>query len=97
MTPAGEVWADLNASGTYKLSDADFPAFLGWNCFADDSNAEDQRCDSAKLKALLLSAIEDPQEKQRLLENKDPLQLFWQTRRPCGIGCETASLGGGVC
>ena len=35
-TDVGTVWADLNAPGTRKFSDADFPAFKGWNCFDDD-------------------------------------------------------------
>ena len=56
-TASGTVWADLNASGTFKLSDADFPAFLGWQCYDDDPSADNQRCDSLQLKR----AIRDPQ------------------------------------
>ena len=48
-----DVWADLNAPGTYKFSDADFLPQFGWNCYDDDTNPKDQRCDSARLKALL--------------------------------------------
>jgi len=81
VTPAGEVWADLNAAGSYKFSDADFPAILNWSCIADDTSTEDQRCDSAKLKALILSDITDPAERQRLLQNKDPMQMFALTQR----------------
>jgi predicted chitinase len=47
------VWADLNAAGSFKFSDADFPAVMGWNCFDDDSSPEDQRCDSAHLKEVI--------------------------------------------
>lgn len=48
-TPAGEEWVDLNATGIFKLSDADFPACAGWTCIADDASTEDQRCDSVRL------------------------------------------------
>lgn len=61
-TPAGDRWADLNASGTYKFSDADFPSFLGWQCIGDDAeggNALDQRCDSPTLRTLLARQIPD--------------------------------------
>lgn len=49
----GEVWADLNAAGTFKFSDADFPAVMGWNFFDDDGTPNDQRCDSMHIKALI--------------------------------------------
>ncbi|MGJ7507335.1 M23 family metallopeptidase [Variovorax sp. GT1P44] len=49
-TPAGDVWADLNAEGSHKFSDADFLGVRGWNCFDDDSSPNDQRCDSVNLK-----------------------------------------------
>jgi predicted chitinase len=61
-TPAGDRWADLNASGTYKFSDADFPSFLGWQCIGDDAedgNELDQRCDSPTLRTLLALQIPD--------------------------------------
>ena len=52
--PAGTaLWADINAVGTYKFSDADFPAVMGWNWIDDDSNPSDQRCDSIRLKNLI--------------------------------------------
>ena len=52
-TDVGTVWADLNAPGTRKFSDADFPAFKGWNCFDDDPTPDNQRCDSIELKRLI--------------------------------------------
>jgi hypothetical protein len=55
-TASGTVWADLNAPGTFKFSDADFPAFKGWQCFGDDPSPENQRCDSTHLKR----TIRDP-------------------------------------
>lgn len=55
-TSGGAVWADLNAPGTFKFSDADFPAFLGWQCYGDDPTSDNQRCDSLDLKR----AIRDP-------------------------------------
>jgi hypothetical protein len=57
-TVAGaDVWADLNAPGSYKFSDADFLPIMGWNCYDDDDQPDDQRCTSSKLKAL----VADPQ------------------------------------
>lgn len=51
-TVAGnDVWADLNAPGSYKFSDADFLPTMGWNCYSDDDQLIDQRCDSDKLKS----------------------------------------------
>ena len=52
-TSKGNVWADLNAEGTFKFSEADFLPVMGWNCFGDDTNPEDQRCDSVELKRLI--------------------------------------------
>ncbi len=52
-----DVWADLNAAGSFKFSDADFLPAIGWNCYDDDDQPDDQRCTSAKLKAL----VSDPQ------------------------------------
>ncbi|MFP5423939.1 MAG: hypothetical protein ACLGID_21110 [Gammaproteobacteria bacterium] len=67
-TDSGHVWADLNAPGTYKFSDADFPAFRGWQCFDDDTNPLDQRCDSIELKRL----IRDPAQPETL-KDRDAL------------------------
>ena len=47
------LWADLNAAGSFKFSDADFPAVMGWNCINDDTTPNDQRCDSEHIKALI--------------------------------------------
>lgn len=47
------IWADLNAEGTYKFSDADFLPIQGWNFVNDDSTPDDQRCDSSNLKNLI--------------------------------------------
>ncbi len=52
--PAGTaVWADLNATGSFKFSDADFLALNGWNFVNDDTSPTDQRCDSNNLKNLI--------------------------------------------
>lgn len=61
-TDTGHVWADLNAPGTFKFSDADFPAFRGWQCFDDDTSPLDQRCDSVELKRL----IRDPAQPETI-------------------------------
>lgn len=52
--PDGQsIWADLNAEGTFKFSDADFLPICGWNFVDDDANPDDQRCDSDNLKNLI--------------------------------------------
>ena len=61
-----EVWVDLNATDTYKFSDADFLPVFGWNCFGDDPTPNDQRCDSLKLKTL----IRDPKDPESIKDNK---------------------------
>jgi len=48
-----DIWADLNAPGSFKFSEADFLPVMGWNCYGDDSKPDDQRCDSTKLKDLI--------------------------------------------
>jgi predicted chitinase len=50
------VWADLNAPGSFKFSDADFLPVTGWNVVDDDSSPNDQRCDSV----WLIELIRDP-------------------------------------
>lgn len=47
------VWADLNAEGSYKFSEADFLPIQGWCFINDDSTPNDQRCDSDNLKKLI--------------------------------------------
>lgn len=52
--PNGQaVWADLNAEGSFKFSDADFLPIQGWCFINDDSAPNDQRCDSNHLKNLI--------------------------------------------
>lgn len=63
------LWLDLNATGSFKFSDADFLPFLGWNCIDDDTRPDDQRCDSERIK--LLIADPDPSNAARL--NADEL------------------------
>lgn len=72
-TTTGTVWADLNAPGTFKFSDADFPAFRGWNCFDDDLSPTDQRCDSLHLKTLIRNP--DPTDAQRMERAQLALRL----------------------
>lgn len=66
-----EVWADLNAPGSYKFSDADFLPQFGWNCYDDDIADKDQRCDSLKLKALIRTQGDQPDPDR----NKDDVKL----------------------
>jgi predicted chitinase len=63
------VWADLNAPGTFKFSDADFPAIMNWNFYDDDSNPANQICESNHLKEAIRDS--DPANAQRML----PAQL----------------------
>lgn len=56
------IWIDLNTEGSFKFSDADFLPIQGWNFIDDDSNPNDQRCDSNRLKNL----IADPNTPDRL-------------------------------
>ena len=53
----GEMWADLNAPGSFKFSDADFAPVMGWTCFDDDASPTDQRCDSGNLKQRIFDKI----------------------------------------
>ena len=63
--PNGQaIWADLNAEGSYKFSDADFLPIQGWTFINDDSAPNDQRCDSNNLKNLI--ADPDPNVAGRL-------------------------------
>lgn len=67
-TDGQPIWADLNAEGTYKFSDADFLPVQGWNFINDDSTPDDQRCDSSNLKDL----IADPdRSNQKRLETTE--------------------------
>ncbi len=73
-TPRGEKWVNLNAKGTYKFSDADFPAVMGWQLIGDDKNASDQRCNSDALRGLLLLSIAEMSEREKACE-KTPAGL----------------------
>ena len=48
----GVGWANLNASGLRKFSDADFPQWRRWRLI-DDSADQDSRCDSAVIRGWL--------------------------------------------
>ena len=52
-TATGSIWADLNAPGTFKFSDADFLSITGWNCYDDDPRPRNQLCESYHLRRLL--------------------------------------------
>src|SRR5574343_83229 len=92
-TPAGEKWANLNAKGTCKFSDADFPAFLGWQCIDDDTSANDQRCDSAKLRSLLLLSIADRDQREKAYERTaEGRQLLAKQLKQEGIAAKMRKL-----
>ncbi|MCC4114395.1 M23 family metallopeptidase [Aromatoleum toluclasticum] len=67
------IWADLNAEGTYKFSDADFLPICGWNFVNDDTNPDDQRCDSNNVKNLI--ADPDTHRTDRLKTDRLALRL----------------------
>lgn len=50
--PGGRGYANLNATGTTKYSDADFPQWRRWS-IVDDSADQDSRCDSATIRGWL--------------------------------------------
>ncbi|MGK3961302.1 hydroxyethylthiazole kinase [Sorangium sp. So ce118] len=50
--PGGQGFANLNAAGTTKYSDADFPHWRGWS-IVDDSADQDSRCDSPTIRGWL--------------------------------------------
>ena len=58
------MWADLNAAGSCKFSDADFLDVMGWNCFEDDTSPNDQRCDSVNMKRWIRDP--DPANAERM-------------------------------
>jgi hypothetical protein len=63
--PNGQpIWADLNAEGTHKFSDADFLPVQGWIFVDDDTCPEDQLCDSSNL--LNLIAAPDASSTERM-------------------------------
>ena len=64
-TVNGTVWADLNAPGSCKFSDADFPAIAGWNFFADDRDHLDQRCQSANMDRWIGDPLLPPAERYK--------------------------------
>lgn len=54
------AWVDLNASGTKKFSDADFPHWMGWKLIDDDAQDENSQCNSAMVDAMLAPAAQPP-------------------------------------
>jgi len=68
-TAQGNVWADLNAPGTFKFSEADFLPVMGWNCYDDDPSPLDQRCDSVELKR----RIRDPDPANQQIMKREQL------------------------
>jgi hypothetical protein len=75
-TAKGQVWADLNAGGTYKFSGADFIPALGWRFIQDDLKHQDQRCQSRELKVLISSA--EPAVNLGIIKDKDVADLLMQ-------------------
>ena len=58
------MWADLNAEGSFKFSDADSLPVMGWNCINDDTTPNDQRCDSEHFEELIRDP--DPANTRRM-------------------------------
>jgi len=64
-TPNGKIWADLNGQGTYKFSEADFPAVLGWKVINDDRDPLDQRVQSHQMSRLLQDPTPNSPEREK--------------------------------
>ena len=78
------VWADLNAPGSYKFSDADYLPSMGWNCYNDDRDPDDQRCTSDKLKTLIADplapdSMSDPEKLAQRIGVAEVLAKFPRT------------------
>ncbi|WP_284335720.1 M23 family metallopeptidase [Comamonas sp. NoAH] len=52
------AWVNLNAAGTYKFSDADFPHWMGWKLIDDDTEDNNSQCNSALIDAMLSPAAQ---------------------------------------
>lgn len=52
------AWVNLNAAGTYKFSDADFPHWMGWTLISDDTEDHNSQCNSALIDAMLSPAAQ---------------------------------------
>lgn len=52
------AWVNLNAAGTYKFSDADFPHWIGWKLIDDDTEDNNSQCNSALIDAMLSPAAQ---------------------------------------
>ena len=64
--PTGAGWVNLNASGVYKFSDADFPEWKGWRLICDDTD-RDSRCNSGSL----IRLIEDSADETKRLTHAE--------------------------
>ncbi|MDO9382779.1 MAG: hypothetical protein Q7T86_07940, partial [Hyphomicrobiaceae bacterium] len=60
---------------------ADFPIFKGWQCINDDERHDDQRCDSPRLRTMLLTGIETSQRAE-ILKAPAKLPSACATARP---------------
>ncbi|WP_370681553.1 hypothetical protein [Comamonas sp. GB3 AK4-5] len=75
---AGAVWVDLNAAGTKKFSDADFPHWMGWKLVDDDIEDSNSQCNSAMIDAML-SPPAQPQTAPSLTGSTSPAPEMAQT------------------
>lgn len=96
----GSGWVNLNAAGTRKFSDADFPHWRAW-CLVDDSADGDSRCDSPMIRSWLDTdgdGVLSPSETTTLSSNtelqkklaraicKFPTEWDANSTRPAGVG-----------
>jgi predicted chitinase len=87
-TPVGTGWVNLNATGTTKFSDADFPQWRGWTLI-DDTQDGDSRCDSDLIRRLLDTNADgriSVQEAQARLSQAEVRQRL--SRTICKFPCE---------
>jgi hydroxyethylthiazole kinase len=75
---AEAMWVDLNAAGTMKFSDADFPQWMGWKLVDDDSEDGNSQCNSALID-VMLSPLAQPQTAPSLTDPTSPVPETAQT------------------
>ncbi|WP_147400421.1 M23 family metallopeptidase [Acidovorax cavernicola] len=74
-TATGSVWADLNAQGSFKFSDADFLPVASWNCYDDDPKPMNQLCESYRLRRLLRDPQATHGQAEKIVESEERRML----------------------
>ena len=88
--PGGRGWVNLNAPGTTKFSEADFPQWCGWSII-DDSEDRDSRCSSPVIKDWLNPNGGTVDPKQAAIALADPTVCKKLRRSVCKFPSEWGS------